>query len=75
MYVLNFASRGELRATNDASEFKIDFSAVDADLNSIVTNSFSAHGKPIQKPSIQVKIRATVQMLEAARQACPSFFS
>jgi hypothetical protein len=75
MYVLNFASRGGLRATNDASEFKIDFSRVDADLKTIVTRSFSAHGKPVQKASIQAKIQETVKMLEAAHKACPSFFS
>lgn len=75
MYVLNFASRGCLRATNDASEFKLDFSSSDTDLRLIVTGAFSAHGKPVDAASTQSKIRETVRMLEAARSACPSLFS
>ena len=77
VYALNFASRGTLRATDDASEFKIDFSASDADLHQIVTKSFSDHGKPIddKRGTIKAKIQATVTMLEAARAAAPGLFS
>lgn len=75
MYMLNFASRGCLKATNDASEFKIDFSGKDSDLNACVTNVFGSHGKPINENSIKMKIRNTVKMLESARQAADTLFS
>lgn len=75
LYVLNFASRAALKVTSDASEFKVDFSSSDADLESAVIRSFSEHGKPVDKASIQVKIRETVKMLEAARKASSSLFS
>ena len=75
LYVLNFASRAGLKVTNDASEFKVDFSSSDADLELAVIRSFNEHGKPVDKASIQVKIRETVKMLEAARKASTSFFS
>lgn len=71
--ILNFASRAYLKATNDASEFKVDFSATD--LEELVKNSFEKHDKPIEAASVKRKIQNTVQMLEKAREKFGMQFS
>ena len=75
LHILNFASRGLLKATNDASEFKIDLSTQGMDLTKCVADSFGSHNKPTKAESVQRKIRNTVEMLEVARSVAPQFFS
>lgn len=71
-YVLDYFSRGVVKATKDANDIKNDFSS--ADLNQVVLNSFMAHGKQIEDESVRNKITNTVSMLEK-RKASGGLFS
>jgi len=64
-YMLNYLSKGTLKATNDAADIKSDFSL--GDLNQRVVASFSAHGKSIQDERVRRKIVNTVNMLETRK--------